>query len=164
MMKIKSFFILFIILTSHTYARLPPSETHGHTEGEVIETENAIVVNGMRVVQDGATQSAIRINNPQNKNIILHNIEVISNNGQYYHNDGMASIVGVRAHSARHIDVNNIRVRTHGITNIHADSYNPNINMTCAGITCIQSTGKGSGTRNIKIENFGDINTTAIRK
>ena len=152
--------VLGIFTTTHAEVRINGDAQ----QGRVVETDNAIIVDGLRVTQRNAQQAAVEIDNTNGKRIVLRNVEVTTQNGRYYSNDGNASAVSIKAGQTSHLDVDNVQINTYGQTKSYAEGGKNN-NQVCAGVYCAQRqqrTGKAS--EQVKVKVIGSVKTIAIKK
>lgn len=110
---------------------------NGDAQGQIIETNNCIILNGVRVTQQNGHDAAIEIDNPYNKCIIAKDVHVTTRNGNYQsHGDGVAAAVKINTRGSRHVNINNLTVDARGHNRSTVE--NDDSSQICTGIVCIQ--------------------------
>jgi len=154
---------LFITLLQMFFVKLNFAgdlDVNGMVSGSLIETENAIIINGATFVPTDNNVPAISIRKNLPKRVIISKVRVLSNNQKVRGNSDAGAGVVV-------IDNSNSRSRVN-VRDVKVTSRNANISNTsmakdvCAGVVC-SSLGKNDSYKSLSVHTFGNTKISATQ-
>ncbi|MEN9374123.1 MAG: hypothetical protein RIR79_1675 [Pseudomonadota bacterium] len=150
-------FFIFSIFAALNFSIAGEIQVNPNFTGRVIETDSKIIVEGGTIVANGGNDAAIKLNKGSNKEVIISNVRVISNNQNVRNTTGHAGIVDIdNSTSTARVTVRNVNVSSRN-AKITTEVQGKD---ACAGVVCIDS-GSHDTARSVEVRAAGQTTISA---
>ena len=151
-------FVNLLCIESSAFAGV---SVNGNAQGYTVETNNTIIVDGLRVNQNHANEAAVKIDNPHGKRIIVKDVRITTKNGNYQSSQGASAAMVIDAGDGS-LEVDHVSIDAHGDTHSRAEGSG----NVCAALYCSQRSAKKSreSSERTKVTVHGGFSATANKK
>ena len=134
---------------------------NGDAQGYTVETNNSIIVDGLRVNQNNAREAALKIDNPHGKRVIIKDVKITTKNGNYQSNQGTSAAMVIDAGDGS-LEVDHVSIDAHGDTRSNAEGTG----NVCAALYCSQRTTRKAreSSERTKVTVHGEFESSANKK